>query len=82
MIQFIGYLAGAILAVALIPQVYKSYKSKSTKDLSLMWSLILAMGLLLYTVYGVGIQEMPIIIMSSIELALTLSLVIAKLIYK
>jgi len=82
LVQLIGYLAGAILAVALIPQVYKSYKTKSTADLSLLWNVILVAGLLLYTIYGIGIREMPIIVMNSIEAMLAISLVIAKLIYK
>jgi len=81
-IQFTGYLAGAILAVALIPQVYKSYKTKSTTDISLAWNIILVIGLLLYLVYGIGINQKPIIVMNSIEALLSISLVIAKLIYK
>ena len=82
LIQFTGYLAGAILAVALIPQVYKSYKTKSTTDISLAWSVILVIGLSLYLVYGIGIKQMPIIVMNTIEDLLAISLVIAKFIYK
>ena len=81
-IQFSGYLAGAILAVALIPQVYKSYKTKSTTDISLAWSIILVVGLSLYLVYGIGIRQMPIIVMNTIETLLAISVVVAKLIYK
>jgi len=55
MIQFIGSFAGALLAIALVPQVYKSYKTKPTADLSFM---------------------------NSMELSLTVSLIIVKLIYK
>lgn len=82
LIQFTGYLAGGILAVALVPQVYKSYKTKSTEDISLAWSIILVIGLLLYLVYGIGIREMPIIVMNSIEAALSIMVVVAKLMYK
>ncbi|HLM83978.1 MAG TPA: PQ-loop domain-containing transporter [Candidatus Bathyarchaeia archaeon] len=82
MIQFIGYLAGAILAIALIPQVYKSYTTKSTTDISLGWSIILVIGLSLYLAYGIGIGQMPIIVMNSIEDFLAILVLVAKLIYK
>lgn len=81
-IQFIGYLAGFIIAVALTPQVIQAWKTKSTKDISLPWTIILLLGLLLYFIYGIGIKEMPIIVMNTIEVILVMSLIVAKLIYK
>jgi len=81
-IQLIGYLAGIIIAIALTPQVIKAWKTKSTTDISLLWNIVLIFGLVLYFIYGFGIMEMPIIITTLIELALALSLITAKLIYK
>lgn len=81
-IQITGYLAGMIIAVSLTPQVIQAWKTKSTKDISLPWTLILLVGLLLYFVYGIGIGEMPIIIANIVETTLVLMLIIAKLIYK
>ena len=82
LIQFIGYLAGFIIAIALTPQVIQAWITKSTKDISLLWTIILLLGLLLYFVYGIGIKEMPIIVMNAVETILVISLIIAKLIYK
>ena len=62
LIQLTGYLAGFIIAVALVPQVVQAWKTKSTKDISLPWTILLLIGLLLYFVYGIGIKEMPIIV--------------------
>ena len=81
-IQITGYLAGLIIAVALTPQVIKAWKTKSTRDISLPWTILLLAGLLLYFVYGIGIMEMPIIVTNGIETALVISLIIAKLTYK
>lgn len=81
-IQLIGYISGFIVAVSLIPQVIQAWKTKSTKDISLGWTIILLIGLLLYFIYGIGINEMPIIITNTIETILVLSLIIAKLKYK
>lgn len=81
-IQLIGYIAGLVIAISLTPQVIKSWKTKSTKDISLFWNMILIFGLLLYFVYGFGIKEMPIIVTNMIEIILAILLVVAKLIYK
>jgi len=81
-IQFTGYLAGFIIALSLTPQVAKAWKTKSKRDISLLWNMILIFGLLLYFVYGIGIKQMPIIVMNTIEILLAISLVVAKLIYK
>ncbi|MFH0856933.1 MAG: PQ-loop domain-containing transporter [bacterium] len=81
-IQFIGYLSGFIIAVSLVPQVIKAYKTKSTTDISLLWNSIFLIGLLLFFVYGIGLGEMPIIVMNGIETLLAVLLLVAKLIYK
>ena len=81
-IQLTGYLAGIIIAIALTPQVIQAWKTKSTKDISLPWTIILLIGLLLYFVYGIGIREMPIIVANVVETTLVILLIIAKLIYK
>ena len=82
LIQFFGYLAGFIIAIALTPQVIQAWKTKSTKDISLPWTIILLLGPLLYFIYGFGIKQMPIIVMNTIEVILVISLIVAKLIYK
>ncbi|HBB37051.1 MAG: hypothetical protein UX02_C0002G0255 [Candidatus Moranbacteria bacterium GW2011_GWC1_45_18] len=81
-IQLTGYAAGSLLAIALIPQVRKSWKTKSTADVSLLWSLIYTFGLVLFLIYGIGIRQMPVIVMNTLELLLAISLVTAKLVYK
>ena len=81
-IQLIGYLAGIITAISLTPQVIKAWKTKSTKDISILWNIIYILGLLLFLVYGFGIKEMPILLAATIEVMLAISLIVAKIIYK
>jgi len=82
LIQLTGYAAGFIIALALTPQVFKAWKTKSTSDISLLWNAILIFGLLLYLIYGFGIKQTPIIVMDMLETLLAISLIIAKLVYK
>jgi MtN3 and saliva related transmembrane protein len=81
-IQIIGYISTLIIAISLTPQVIKSWKTKSTKDISLAWNSVYLIGLLLFMVYAIGIMEIPLIIGNIIEVSLALSLIVAKLIYK
>lgn len=80
-IQLTGYVAGLIIAVSLTPQVIKAWKTKSTKDISILWNIIYISGLLLFLVYGFGIKEMPILVAGTIEVSLAISLIVAKILY-
>ena len=51
-LELIGYLGGFLIAVALAPQLVKTYETKSAKDLSLLWTTISLLGLILYGVYA------------------------------
>lgn len=78
-IELIGFLGGAIVAVSLLPQVFKSWKTKSTKDISLPWTIIYFSGLLLWVAYGIGIASAPITLMMSVEALLAGSPLFLKL---
>lgn len=80
-IDLIGYLAGSIVAISLTPQVIKSWKTKSTKDISILWTSIYLTGLILWVIYGVGIASIPIMVTITIEALLAFSLLILKLLY-
>ena len=81
-IQLTGYAAGFVIAVSLTPQVWKAWKTKSTRDISLLWNTIYISGLVLFQIYAFGIKEMPLIVTNTVELLLAIGLIVAKLIYK
>lgn len=80
--EIIGFIGSATIACSLFPQVYKSWKTKSTKDISLLWNTVLSIGLILFVVYGFQISSLPIMVFTTIEASLALSLLILKFIYK
>ena len=61
-ITIIGLAAAATGGVSLFPQVLKVLKTKSTKDISREMILILAVSIFLWLVYGILLQNLPIII--------------------
>jgi len=79
MSDWIGYAGGFIVAVSLIPQVIKSWRTKSTHDISITWTLIYIFGLILWVVYGVDIKNGPLVITVSVECLLAISLLILKI---
>lgn len=81
-IEVIGYMATALMAISLSPQVYKSWTTKSTKDISIPWILIYITGLALWIVYAIGISSNPLTLSATIEVLMAISLLILKLKYK
>lgn len=81
-LEFVGYLAGFLVSMALVPQVIKSWKTKSTKDISLLWNSVLFSGLLLWIVYAYANKIMPLLIFGIIEATLAATLLVLKLKYK
>jgi MtN3 and saliva related transmembrane protein len=77
--EVIGFAAGIFVASSLLPQVIKSWKTKSTKDISIAWSLINLTGQLLWLIYGIAISSSSLIIMSGITFVMTLSMVFLKI---
>ncbi len=80
-VDIIGYIAGILIVISLIPQIAKSWKTKSTKDLSLPRYLIYVMGVVLWLIYGVALNNGPMIILNSVNLVLASSVVYLKIRY-
>jgi MtN3 and saliva related transmembrane protein len=70
MILITGSVAAALTTVAFLPQVVKTHRTRQTKDLSLVMYLLLACGLVLWTVYGFFLNALPVILANSVTLFL------------
>jgi MtN3 and saliva related transmembrane protein len=68
-----------LTTAANVPQILKTYKTKSAEGLSFRMILTLAAGLLLWVVYGVTASSLPIIASNSVALLLILALLAMKL---
>ncbi len=79
--EIVGFIAGILVAAALLPQVIKSWKTKSTADISLGWSITSLAGQVMWIVYGFMITSYSLIIMSSITFIMAISVFYLKLKY-
>ena len=58
--DIIGYLGGIFIMISFIPQVVKSYKTKSVKDLSVWMIIATFFGTLFWIIYGFLIKSKPV----------------------
>jgi MtN3 and saliva related transmembrane protein len=78
----VGYSAGALTTLSFVPQVIRAWKLKETRDLSLAMLLLFALGVLLWTLYGVWTGSMPVIAANVITFILILVLLWMKIKYQ
>lgn len=81
-VELIGYFGSFLTSITFIPQVYKSWKSKSVGDLSIWMVLIVVTSTLVWLVYGYAIHSGPVIVANTIVLLLTLVLLYFKITFK
>ena len=81
-IDILGLVAGTLTTIAFLPQVIKTWKSKSAKDISLTMFLLFCVGVSLWLVYGIINRDLAIIVSNIMTLALASSILYFKLRYK
>jgi len=69
-ITLIGFLAGGFTTASFLPQVVKTARSRSARDISEAMLLVFLAGLALWTVYGVEVGSAPIIAANLITMGL------------
>jgi MtN3 and saliva related transmembrane protein len=62
----IGYLGGAFIMISFVPQVVKSHKTKSVKDLSVWMIAATLTGTSFWIAYGILIKSRPVMVMNII----------------
>ena len=58
----IGLVAGTLTSIAAIPQVIKTLKTRHVRDISIWQPLLLAFGVALWMMYGILINDLPLIL--------------------
>ena len=60
-IELAGYVAAALTTAAFVPQIVKTWRTRSAGDLSMVSLLLFTVGLALWLVYGVATWSIPIV---------------------
>jgi MtN3 and saliva related transmembrane protein len=81
-ITLLGISAGILTTISFLPQVIKAWKTKQTKDISMGMYAIFVSGVALWLLYGIAINDLPVILANSVTLLLAGSVLIMKIKYK
>ena len=79
MTQVLGFVAGALTAFAFLPQVLKTWRTRSCGDLSMTMLGAQSAGVGLWILYGVFIHSFPVILSNAVTLTMCLVLLAFKL---
>lgn len=77
--DLIGYLAGLLTTLALVPQVWRTWRTRDVSGISLRMYSIFTLGVAIWLVYGLMLRETPMILANSVSLALALLVLAMKL---
>jgi MtN3 and saliva related transmembrane protein len=81
-IDLVGYFGSFLTSITFIPQVYKTWQTKSAGDLSLSMLFIVLFSCIVWLVYAVALMLWPVIIANSIIGLLSIMLIYFKFTFK
>lgn len=83
-VDILGYSAGAITSLTFLPQVIKTWKDKSARDISLLMFVIAAVNEVMWIFYGALLTPANWVIIwtNVIVLSMALTMIYFKLRYK
>jgi MtN3 and saliva related transmembrane protein len=82
LIEVLGMIAAVLTTASFLPQVYKTWKTKDTKSLSLTMYVCFFIGIVLWLIYGFLIDSLPMILANGITTITTFLLIVLKLKHK
>ena len=77
--ELIGSFAATLTTASFLPQVWQVWRTRHTKDISLAMYAAFTCGVALWLIYGVLLNEWPIILANGITLLLAGTVLILKL---
>lgn len=78
LINIIGYSAAVVGTSLMLPQVYKSYKTKSVSDLSWLMLVLYFLNCVLWLTYGILINALHVILTNAIALIISVVQILLK----
>jgi len=81
-ILYIGAAGAALTTLCWLPQALKIIRDKETRALSLPATVAFTAGVALWLVYGLAIQDWPLIASNAVTLVLMTAILAMKLRYK
>ena len=77
--EIFGFIAGTLTTVALIPQVWRLFKLKSAREISLPFTTMFLFGGIFWLTYGIMLSQPPLIYANVVSIVLVALMLFAKL---
>ena len=81
LIESLGLIAGFLVTCSMVPQIIRVLKLRSAREISLLFTTLLLLGLIAWLIYGLYLGLLPVIVWNAIGAALAATLLYAKLRY-
>ncbi|BAY75568.1 MtN3 and saliva related transmembrane protein [Nostoc sp. DSM 114161] len=78
----LGLAAATLTTIAFLPQMFKTWQTKSAKDVSFVMLVTFNSGVFLWLIYGIYLQALPIILANSVTLFFNLIILWLKIKYR
>jgi MtN3 and saliva related transmembrane protein len=78
-LTILGLAAGFCTTLAFLPQVLKTWRTRSTADISLGMFLVMVLGIILWLIYGALLGDLPLIAANSVTLFLAGAILALKI---
>lgn len=76
--ELVGFAASALTTASFVPQVWRTWKTRSTGDMSDSWLLMFSTGIALWLAYGLWLVSWPIIFSNALTLLLLCAIIWVK----
>ena len=77
----LGFLAGALVTSSIVPQIIRVFKLKSAREISIVFTTLLLLGVITWLAYGIWLKLLAVIVWNAIGAVLAAILLYAKLKY-
>ncbi len=74
----LGTVAGILTTAAFVPQVVKTWRTRSARDISGVMFVAFSVGVALWIVYGVLVRSAPVVVANGVTLVLALAVLAMK----
>lgn len=78
----LGLIGGTLTTSSFVPQVLKAVRTKSTKDVSTGMFALLSAGILIWIVYGIRINSLPVILTNAISFVFSVVILVYKVVHR
>jgi MtN3 and saliva related transmembrane protein len=75
----LGTVAGVLTTAAFVPQVVKTWRTRSARDISGVMFVAFSVGVALWIVYGVLVRAAPVVVANGVTLVLALAILVMKI---